>query len=351
MAYLALSNGKVFEGQRIGAAKDCAGELVFTTGVVGYLETLTDPCYAGQIVMQTFPLIGNYGAIEEDLQGEPQLQGYVVRELCDTPSNFRSQYELDAYLKKRGVCGICGVDTREITRILRQEGPLCAMICDEPPHEVPLCKASAAFSHRNKTQVYPAAGETLYHVVMVDYGARQAMIRSLCERGCEVKAVPAETCAEAILNEAPDGVILSAGPELLLENSVYAAQLKELIGKVPVLGIGLGHLLAAQALGGRIVKMQCGHHGCNQPVKELASGRAFMTMQNHGYALDTAGLPEAGSMFFQNLNDGTCEGMMYRAKRCFTVQFEPDEKAGSTGTGFVFDLFLALMGGKTHAQR
>ena len=350
MAYLALSNGMVFEGRRIGAKKDCAGELVFTTGVVGYLETLTDPAYAGQIVLQTFPLIGNYGTIEADLEGEPALCGYVVREISATPSNFRSEYELNTYLEQKGICGICGVDTREITRVLREEGPLTAFICDEVPSVVPQT-VSHAFAAREKGSVYPARGETKYRVTLIDYGAKQSFIRGLCQLGYEVKAVPASTAASDILADEPDGIILSGGPELSEYADAQASEVQKLIGQAPMLGVARGHQLAALALGGRITKMQRGHRGANQPVRELSSGRVFMTQQNHGWTVDPESLPKVGAMSFQNMNDGTCEGMIYRGRQCFTVQFEPEFEESVCHTAFVWDLFTALMGGKTHAQR
>lgn len=350
MAYLALSNGMVFEGQRIGAKGDCAGELVFTTGVVGYLETLTDPAYAGQIVLQTFPLIGNYGTIEADLEGEPALSGYVVRELCTTPSNFRSQYDLNTYLEQKGICGICGVDTREITRVLREEGPLTAVICDAIPSGVPYVDTKC-FSARKSASIYPACGETWYRVTLIDYGVKQSFIHGLCQLGCEVKAVPADTGADAILADQPDGVVLSGGPEVSESADTQIAEIQKLMGKVPMLGVGRGHQLAALALGGRVNPMHCGHRGSNQPVKELASDRVFMTQQNHGWTVDPDSLPKVGAMSFQNINDGTCEGMIYRGYRCFTVQFEPEFEESVCHTAFVWDLFTALMGGKTHAQR
>ena len=241
-AYLVLGNGKVFKGKHIGAPRKCLGELVFTTNMEGYLETLTDPSYAGQIVIQTFPLIGNYGVIDEDFEGKSALKGYVVRELCNTPSNFRSQGKLDEYLKKHGIPGICGVDTRELTRMIREEGVMNAMICSRIPKdlsaikEFSVTKVVDAVSCREKA-IYPPQGEKKHTVVLIDYGAKKNIIRSLTKRGCEVITVPSTTTAEKILNCKPDGIMLSNGPGDPAENTFAIAQIKKLIGKVPVFGI------------------------------------------------------------------------------------------------------------------
>ena len=217
MAYLVLSNGAVFEGTRIGAEKDQIGELVFTTGMEGYLETLTDPSYFGQIVTQTFPLIGNYGVIEEDFEGSSTLFGYIVRELCDTPSNFRSAYPLNDYLVTRGIPGLCGVDTREIVRITREEGVMNAMICDTIPSDLTAIRSfrvenAVASVSSEETSFWPADGTERCRVTLIDYGAKHNIIRSLQKRGCAVSVVPASVSAEEILSANPDGVMLSNGP-------------------------------------------------------------------------------------------------------------------------------------------
>ena len=351
MAYLVLSNGMTFEGRRIGAPGSAIGELVFTTGMVGYLETLTDPSYAGQIVLQTFPLIGNYGVIPEDFEGKPALRGYVVRELCGEPSNFRSEGALDGWLKSRGIPGIAGIDTREVTRVIREEGVMNAVICDELPADLAPVKAYAvrgavAEVSRKAAQVYPAEGAPAYRVTLIDYGAKQNIIRSLCARGCEVTAVPHDTPAEAILAGHPDGVMLSNGPGDPAENTACIAELRKLIGQVPVFGICLGHQLAALAMGGQTMKLKYGHRGANQPVKETAGACTFITSQNHGYAVVADSLKGIGVETFVNANDGSCEGMTYPGKRCFTVQFHPEACAGPRDTGFLFDRFVRMMGGE-----
>ncbi len=324
-AYLVLGNGMVFEGQRIGAAGDGLGELVFTTGTVGYLETLTDPSYAGQIVMQTFPMIGNYGVIPEDFEGKCAARGYVVRELCDAPSNFRSEYDLDAFLKNEGVPGVCGVDTRELTRILREEGVMNALICDRVPDDLSALRdfavtgAVAQVSQREKT-VCSAQGEERYRVALIDYGAKGNIIRCLQKRGCTVTIVPHDTSAEDILALTPDGVMLSNGPGDPAENAYEIAQIAKLIGRVPVFGICLGHQLTALALGGKTVKLKYGHRGANQPVREVGGSRTYITTQNHGYAVLSDSLVSVGRELYVNANDGSCEGMEYPGKRCFCRQ-------------------------------
>ena len=352
-AYLVLGNGKVFKGKHIGAPGKCLGELVFTTNMEGYLETLTDPSYAGQIVIQTFPLIGNYGVIEEDFEGKSALKGYVVRELCDKPSNFRSQYQLDKYLKEHGIPGICGVDTRELTRLIREEGVMNAMICSRLPKDLSAIKEFAVTKVVDvvtckKENIYPPNGIKKYTVVLVDYGAKRNIIRSLTLRGCAVIAVPSSTTAENILSYKPDGIMLSNGPGDPAENTFAIAQIKKMVGKVPVFGICLGHQLTALAMGGRTEKLKYGHRGGNQPVKETG-GRTYITCQNHGYAVIADSLKGIGEETFVNANDGSCEGMTYPGRRCFTVQFHPEASAGPLDTGFLFDRFIAMMEGQENA--
>ena len=355
-AYLVLSNGMAFEGQRIGADGDAVGELVFTTGMCGYLETLTDPSYAGQIVLQTFPLIGNYGVIESDFEGECAVKGYVVRECCAAPSNFRCEYDLDTFLKNHGVPGICGVDTRQLTRIIREQGVMNATICDAVPDDL---RAVCAYTVAGvvpqvsckEQAVYPAQGRKKFAVTLVDYGAKRNIIRSLTARGCEVTVVPQDTSAEAILAMHPDGVMLSNGPGDPAENTYCIEQIRKLLGRVPVFGICLGHQLTALAMGGRTVKLKYGHRGVNQPVREVGGTRTYITSQNHGYAVVSESLDGIGRVNLVNANDGTCEGVEYPGKQCFTVQFHPEACSGPHDTAFLFDRFLAMMGGQHNAER
>ena len=312
--YLVLQDGQVFEGFRFGGPADAVGELVFTTGMCGYLETLTDPSYAGQIVMQTYPLIGNYGIIPEDFEGACCVRGYVVREWCEEPSNFRCQGDLDAFLRDRGVPGLWGVDTRELTRIIREHGVMNAAICDEVPADLTAVKT------------YAVTG----------------VVEAVTCRAAS--AHPAETSAEEVLAAKPDGVMLSNGPGDPAENVYQIEQIKKLLGKVPLFGICLGHQLTALAVGGGTYKLKYGHRGVNQPVRDLDGVRTYITSQNHGYAVDGTSLP-VGKVRFINANDGTCEGIDYPDLRAFTVQFHPEACTGPKDTSFLFDQFVALMKG------
>ncbi len=355
MSFLVLSNGTVFQGHRIGAQIDRVGELVFTTGMEGYLETLTDPSYYGQIVTQTFPLIGNYGVIEEDFEGRSALFGYIVRELCDNPSNFRSQYTLNEFLTAKGIPGLCGVDTREIVRITREEGVMNALICDEIPSDLRFLgdwSVTDAVEHVTSSlrSFYPADGAEKYRIALLDYGAKKTIIRSLQRRGCSVTVFPAGTSAEEVLSCDPDGIMLSNGPGDPKENAYQIAQIRRLIGTKPVFGICLGHQLTALALGGDTVKLKYGHRGGNQPVRDLETGRTWITSQNHGYAVLADSLRDVGTESFRNANDGSCEGMVYPDLKCFTVQFHPEAASGPRDTGYLFDRFLAMIeGGSAHA--
>ena len=355
-AYLVLSNGSVFEGQRIGAAPDGLGELVFTTGMVGYLETLTDPSYAGQIILQTFPLIGNYGVISPDFEGECFARGYVVRELCDDPSNFRSEYALDRFLKEHNIPGICGIDTRAVTRMIREQGVMNARICAAVPEDLLeirdyRVRGVVAQVSADVVTEYPAEGEERFHVVLIDYGAKRNIVRCLRRRGCRVTAVPNDTPAEAILALKPDGLMLSNGPGDPEENVFEIMQIRELIGRVPLFGICLGHQLTALAMGGKTVKLKYGHRGANQPVLRLSDGRCFITSQNHGYAVVSESMEGLAKLSYRNANDMSCEGLDYPEQRCFTVQFHPEASAGPRDTEFLFDRFIALMEEEHHAQR
>lgn len=347
--YLILQDGQVFEGVRFGAEADTVGELVFTTGMCGYVETLTDPSYAGQIVMQTYPLIGNYGIIREDFEGACCVKGYVVREYCDTPSNFRTDCDLDTYLKEQGVPGLCGVDTRELTRIIREHGVMNAAICDEIPADLTPIKTYAitgvveAVSCK-EPDCYQAEGEECFRVSLIDYGAKRNIVRELQKRGCTVTVLPASTSAEEILAAGPDGVMLSNGPGDPAENTYQIEQIRKLLGKVPMFGICLGHQLTALAAGGSTYKLKYGHRGVNQPVRDLNGVRTYITSQNHGYAVD-GDTVKLGKVRFVNANDGTCEGIDYPELKAFTVQFHPEACTGPKDTSFLFDQFVELMKG------
>ena len=345
-AYLVLEDGTVFEGYSFGAQKDAIGELVFTTGMCGYIETLTDESYFGQIVLQTFPMIGNYGIIPEDFEGECSVKGYVVREKCDNPSNFRCKGTLDSFLKEKGIPGIYGVDTRAITKIIREHGVMNAAICNEVPSDLKLLQnykiigAVESVTAKN-TAVYPAENKK-HKVTLIDYGAKRNIIRELNKRGCTVTAVPASTSAEEILKTNPDGIMLSNGPGDPAENLFQIEVIKNLIGKKPIFGICLGHQLLALAMGAQTEKLKYGHRGVNQPVKEVKGTRTYITSQNHGYAV----VPESvkrGKISFINANDGTCEGIDYNDLTAFSVQFHPEAASGPKDSAFLFDRFIKLI--------
>jgi len=342
-AYLVLENGAVFEGTAFGARGEVTGELVFTTGMTGYLETLTDQSYHGQIVLQTFPLIGNYGVIPADFEsaGVGAL-AYVVKHPCGEPSNFRSEGSLDAFLQARGIVGLCGIDTRALTRVIRDNGVMNGKITTAPPTEADRAQAQAyrvtdavaAVSSREITR----AGEGPRRVALMDFGAKRGIAAALEARGCEVWSFPHNTPAEDILKIKPHGVMLSNGPgdpaEPANAGIVETIRILEATS-TPIFGICLGHQLLALAKGYQTRKLKFGHRGANQPVKETATGRVYITSQNHGYAV------VAEDSAFVNVNDGTCEGMDYG--RSFSVQFHPEARGGPLDTSFLFDRFIERM--------
>ena len=299
--------------------------------------------------MQTYPLIGNYGIIREDFEGACCVRGYVVREWCDAPSNFRTDCDLDTFLKEQGVPGLYGVDTRELTRIIREHGVMNAAICDEVPADLTPIETYAvtgvveAVSCR-EASVHPAEGEERFRVSLLDYGAKRNIVRELQKRGCTVTVLPATTSAEEILAADPNGVMLSNGPGDPAENVYQIEQIRKLLGKVPMFGICLGHQLTALAAGGSTYKLKYGHRGVNQPVRDVEGVRTYITSQNHGYAVDSDTV-KLGRVRFANANDGTCEGIDYPELKAFTVQFHPEACTGPKDTAFLFDRFVDLMKG------
>ncbi len=367
-SYLILANGQVFRGQSIGCPGTTIGEVVFATGMVGFEETLTDPSYYGQIITQTYPLIGNYGMNSEDVEsGKIWAKGYIVREACKTPSNFRSEETLDAFLKKNGIIGIEGVDTRSLTRTLRESGVMNGAITTEfdpdaePEKKAALMPAITAYAVTEAVATVTCAApktfepttnvidgrevDTPLHVALLDLGCKNNIVRCLQKRGCRVTVLPGTATAAELAALNPDGLMLSNGPGDPAENVGIIANIKEMLDTgIPTFGICLGHQLTALAAGAKTCKLKYGHRGANQPVTSPAKQRTFITSQNHGYAVMADTLPEAvGKMSYFNANDGTCEGMDYFKWNCFTVQFHPEANGGPKDTEFLFDEFVKRM--------
>ncbi len=351
--YLVLENGKTFEGVALGAAGEVISEIVFTTAMTAYLETLTDPSYKGQAVVQTFPLIGNYGIIEPDKEGEmPRVSGYIVRTACDAPSNFRCEEELDKYLKDNGIPGIKGIDTRALTRVLRECGTMNGMICDDPSHaDLELIKAYKIVDpvlevSTKEEKVYEAVGEKKAVVVLIDYGVKYNIIRCLQNRGCEVHLMPATTTAETIRGIKPDGLFLSNGPGDPEDNKEQIEVLKQLREDgYPTMGICLGHQLLALSHGFKTRKLKYGHRGANHPVRNEETKRIYISSQNHGYEVVGESVDKDIAVeLFINVNDGTNEGLKYLKENAFSVQFHPEACGGPKDTEFLFDEFMKMMG-------
>ena len=356
-AVLVLQTGQTFRARRFGAGGEISAELVFTTAMVGYVETLTDPSYHGQIVVQTFPLIGNYGVMREDFESaSPRLSAYIVRQYCEAPSNFRCETDLDSYLKQSGVIGLCDVDTRALTRIIRETGVMNAAILDEAPEDLPaFCKALSekALSsdvHQVTCKSPYTLGGGARHVVLWDFGFKRGMAEAMVRRGCRVTVVPADTSCEEILKLNPDGVLLSNGPGDPAVNLSIIRELRKLAeAGTLIFGICLGHQLLALAMGAKTEKLKYGHRGANQPARYIPTGRLYITSQNHGYQVVAASLPEGAHPSFENANDGTNEGVEYDSIDAFTVQFHPEARGGPLDTAFLFDQFVSRMEASAHA--
>ena len=378
-AYLILADGTVFEGKSIGASGMTIGETVFTTGMTGYIETLTDPSYYGQIVTQTFPLIGNYGVMPADFESSKSwVRGYIVRELCDQPSNFRCEGDLNSFLKSQGIIGICGIDTRALTKRLRESGVMNGMIVSGKsaenlrPQELlakikdykivdavklvqtkegevspcaPASSASPAVASATPSPRGTPPKTPAHHVVLFDFGAKLNIQRELEKRSCKVTVVPYNTTAEEVIKMSPDGIMLSNGPGDPAENTGVIEEIRKLCdyGKIPIFGICLGHQMLALARGCKTCKLKYGHRGGNHPCKDTETGRIYITSQNHGYAVENTSLPPYAKMSFFNVNDGTVEGITYTDIPAFSVQFHPEACGGPHDTNFLFDNFLKLM--------
>ena len=341
--YLTLQNGKQFTGRRFGAEGDIIGELVFTTGMTGYVETLTDPSYYGQIVTQTFPLIGNYGITPDYESKKPWISAYIVRDKCDVPSNFRCEKTLDEYLTENNIVGVYGIDTRELTKIVREAGVMNAAITSKPLQNLSevknyVIKNAVDSVTCREVEYYGDRGGI--KVVVWDFGAKDNIIRELVKRGCCCIKVPSFYTAEQILALNPQGLMLTNGPGDPAENTEIIENLKKLAGKLPIFGICLGHQLFALSIGGQTKKMKYGHRGANQPVKNLETGRVYISSQNHGYEVVSSSLAEIGKLSYINANDNTCEGFDYPELNAFTVQFHPEACGGPHDASFLFDKFI-----------
>ena len=353
-AFLILEDGTVFTGTSIGSTRDMISEIVFNTSMTGYLEVLTDPSYAGQAVVMTYPLIGNYGITPdmESLKAWPD--GYIVRELSRMPSNFRCEGTIQDFLKKYDIPGIAGVDTRALTKILREKGTMNGMITtnenydlDEVISKLKNYKVEGVVSKVTCEEKYVLEG-TGKKVALLDLGAKKNIAKSLNDRGCEVTVYPADTTAEEIIASNPDGIMLSNGPGDPAECTSIIKEIKKLYQTdIPIFAICLGHQLMALATGGTTYKLKYGHRGGNHPVKDLQTGRVYISSQNHGYVVDEDKIdPNVAVPAFKNVNDGTNEGLAYVGKNIFTVQFHPEACPGPQDSGYLFDRFLEMMGGE-----
>ena len=366
-ALLALADGRVFRGEALGATGEAHGEVVFNTSMTGYQEILTDPSYRGQIVCMTYPLIGNYGINPEDVESRrPWLSGFIVKEACSFPSSWRSRVPLGDYLREHRIVGIQGIDTRALTRHLRdhgaQEGIISTVEVDggrltERARDLPglvgrdlVTEVSVEAPHGwtegpwDLARGYAAPAATRFRVIAFDSGIKQNILRCLAGLGCDVEVMPADTTAAAVLERKPDGIFLSNGPGDPEAVPYLVETVRGLIGKAPIFGICLGNQILGLAFGGSTYKLKFGHHGGNHPVKDLVTGRVEITAQNHGFAIDPRSVENAGLVETHvNLNDGTSEGMRHRELPIFSVQYHPEASPGPHDAHYLFRRFADLM--------
>jgi len=367
LALLALADGRVFRGEALGATGEAHGEVVFNTSMTGYQEILTDPSYRGQMVCMTYPLIGNYGINPEDVESRrPWLSGFIVKEACPFPSSWRSRVPLDDYLREHRIVGIQGIDTRALTRHLRDHGAQEGIISTEDVDGERLAERARALpglvGRDLVTEVsveaphgwtqgpwdlargYAAPAPARFRVVAFDSGIKQNILRCLAGLGCNVEVLPADTGAAAVLERKPDGIFLSNGPGDPEAVPYLVETVRGLIGKAPIFGICLGNQILGLAFGGSTYKLKFGHHGGNHPVKDLTTGRVEITAQNHGFAIDPRSIEAAGLVETHvNLNDGTSEGMRHRELPIFSVQYHPEASPGPHDAHYLFRRFADLM--------
>ncbi|HEV2472285.1 MAG TPA: glutamine-hydrolyzing carbamoyl-phosphate synthase small subunit [Chthonomonadales bacterium] len=370
-AILALQNGAIFEGESLGIAGRTEGEVVFNTGMTGYQEVLTDPSYAGQIVALTYPIVGSYGVNTEDFESlRVQVEGFVVREAVDAPSTWRATQTLDRFLKDRGVVGIRNIDTRELTRSLRVHGVMMGAISTEEsgPALVDRLKSVPGYStadlvrkvttrepylwraweQKASPEGRPDLPKPRYRLALLDCGVKHNIMRSLARLGCEVKVFPADTeCAE-VLRDKPDAVVLSPGPGDPARLEYIARTVSGLVGKTPIMGVCLGNQILGTVFGSSCYKLKFGHRGSNHPVKDLATGKVYITSQNHGYAVDADKLSDGMEVSQINLNDGTVEGLKHRELPIFSIQYHPEASPGPTDSSFFFHRLLEMIGEPSH---
>ena len=355
-AILVLEDGTVFKGSSFGASGEALGEVVFNTSMSGYQEIITDPSYKGQIVMMTYPLIGNYGINKEDVESRrPFLEGFVVKEYSKIASNWRKEQDLGEYLKENNILAIEGIDTRKLTLHIREKGAMKAVLSTQDFDEKSLAlkaKMSPGLVGRDlvkdvsipKKYAYTQIKDAKFKVVVLDCGVKYNILRELLRHKCNVTVLPATATAKEILAAHPDGVLLSNGPGDPAAVDYVVKTIKDLIGKVPIFGICLGHQLLSLALGGKTFKLKFGHHGANHPVKDLKTQKVYITSQNHGFCVDIDSLPKKDiQLTHVNLNDGTSEGMRHKKLPIFSVQFHPEASPGPHDAEYLFAEFAGLM--------
>ena len=350
--YLVLENGKVFKGTRFGATGDVMAEVVFTTSMTGYLETLTNKSNAGQMVVQTFPMIGNYGVIPSDFEAdEVSVKAYIVNEWCQFPSNFRNEGNLDAFFVEKNVVGLSGIDTRALTKMIRTTGSLNACITNDPAsvdmEALKNYQITGEVSKASTKAVYTVTAENeTQKLALLDFGVKKSLITELTQRGCTVTVYPHDTKAADILATKPDGIVLSGGPGNPMENELAVLEIKELLGaNIPMFATHLGHQLLALAHGFTVTKMAYGHRGSNQPIRDTKTGKVYLTAQSHQYAVTKESIDDKAQVIYEHINDLSPEGLFYEGAKALSLQFYPEAASGPLDTKFLFDQFVDMLKG------